>query len=328
MGVSCKEALTRTLDLWVAVATIMVGPVVTPTAVMLPAASPAPVVWWRCTTTWMSRCSMHWTRRMKRTLDILFSAMALLVLSPLLLLVAILLRCTGEGCVLYRQERIGMGGGTFYLYKFVTMRKGSDSSPAGFLTASNDHRVLPFGRILRATKINELPQLYNVLLGDMSFIGPRPQVRPHFDVYADQVKKEIIKVRPGLSGIASIVFRDEGSLLAKCGRDKGQCYAEDIAPYKGELEVWYVQHQSLMLDASLVFLTALVVLLPRTGRCIQLFGDLPQPASVLLSASLASSQADPRAIHHASSTEGSWRSRMYRMAAISSKSQKVFRGPV
>jgi len=212
-----------------------------------------------------------------------------------------------------------MAGGTFYLYKFVTMRKGSDSSPAGFLTASNDHRVLPFGRILRATKINELPQLYNVLLGDMSFIGPRPQVRLHFDVYADHVKKEIIKVRPGLSGIASIVFRDEDSLLAKCGKDKNRCYAEDIAPYKGELELWYVQHQSLTLDASLVFLTAWVVLLPRSGCCIQWLRDLPRPASMLLSARLASSQADPRAIHHASSTKGNRRWRVYRMAGVSSK---------
>jgi len=225
---------------------------------------------------------------MKRCIDVLFSSIALIVLSPLLVLVAIILRCTGEGCVFYRQERIGRGGDTFRLYKFVTMREDDTDAPEGLLTTKHDPRVLPFGRILRATKINELPQLFNVLLGDMSLIGPRPQVQPHFDMYAEHVKREIVKVRPGLSGVGSIIFHDESSLLTRCGKDKNLYYAEDIAPYKGELEAWYVRHQSLTLDLSLILLTILVVLFRRRGYCVQWLRDLPQPRSVVLSANLAS----------------------------------------
>jgi lipopolysaccharide/colanic/teichoic acid biosynthesis glycosyltransferase len=225
---------------------------------------------------------------MKRTLDILFSATALLALSPLLLLVVILLRCTGEGCVFYGQERIGRAGRTFLLYKFVTMRKDCGHTPGDLLTAKNDPRILPLGRILRGTKINELPQLFNVLLGDMSLIGPRPQVRPHFDVYPEHVRRELVKVRPGLSGIGSIIFHDESSLVSRCGKDYNQCYAEDIAPYKGELELWYVQHQSALLDLFLIFLTVLVILSRESGYCLRLLKGLPQPDSVVLSVNLVS----------------------------------------
>jgi len=148
---------------------------------------------------------------------------------------------------------------------------------------------LPLGRILRGTKINELPQLFNVLLGDMSLIGPRPQVRPHFDMYPEHVKREVVKVRPGLSGIGSIMFHDESSLVSRCGKDYNQCYAEDIAPYKGKLELWYVQHQSALLDLFLIFLTVLVILSREKRYCLQLLKGLPQPDSVVLSGSLVSS---------------------------------------
>jgi lipopolysaccharide/colanic/teichoic acid biosynthesis glycosyltransferase len=225
---------------------------------------------------------------MKRTLDILFSATALLVLSPLLLLVALLLRCTGERCVFYRQERVGRGGRIFLLYKFVTMRRDCGHTPEDLLTAQNDPRILPWGRILRRTKINELPQLLNVLRGDMSLIGPRPQVKPHFDMYSEPVRRAIIKVRPGLSGIGSIIFHDESSLVSRCGKDYHRCYAEDIAPYKGKLELWYVQHQSVPLDLLLLFLTVLVILLPARGYGLQWLKGLPQPDSVVLAGGLVS----------------------------------------
>jgi lipopolysaccharide/colanic/teichoic acid biosynthesis glycosyltransferase len=234
-------------------------------------------------------CSQLEVHEMKRTLDILFSATALLALSPLLLVVAILLRCTGEGCVFYRQERVGRGGRTFPLYKFVTMRKDCGRTPDDLLTAQNDPRILPLGRILRSAKINELPQLFNVLLGDMSLIGPRPQVRPHFDIYPEQVRRELVKVRPGLSGIGSIIFHDESSLVSRCGKDYNRCYAEDIAPYKGKLELWYVQHQSALLDLILLFLTVLVLLSPGRGYGLQWLKGLPQPDSAVLSGSLVSS---------------------------------------
>lgn len=225
---------------------------------------------------------------MKRTLDILFSALALLALSPLLLSVAILLRCTGERCIFYRQERVGKGGRTFLLYKFVTMRKDCGHTPEDLLTAQNDPRVLPLGRILRRTKINELPQLLNVLRGDMSLIGPRPQVKPHFDLYPEPVRRAISRVRPGLSGIGSIIFHDESSLVSRCGKDYNQCYAEDIAPYKGKLELWYVQHQSAFLDLLLFVSTILVILWPAKGYRLQWFKGLPEPDSVVLAGSLVS----------------------------------------
>jgi lipopolysaccharide/colanic/teichoic acid biosynthesis glycosyltransferase len=226
--------------------------------------------------------------RMKRLLDILLSSIALIVLSPLLIPVAIILRCTGEGYIFYRQERIGKDGRPFGLYKFATMLKDSPNMAGGLLTTTDDPRVLPFGRFLRAMKINEIPQLLNVLLGDMSLIGPRPQARPHFEVFPAHVKREIIKVRPGLSGIGSIVFRDEDSILAQCGKDRHLCYAEDIAPYKGELEIWYVQHQSVSLDLLLILLTMWVVLFPKSRHHVKWLGDLPQPDSPILSATFAS----------------------------------------
>jgi lipopolysaccharide/colanic/teichoic acid biosynthesis glycosyltransferase len=224
---------------------------------------------------------------MKRLLDVLLSSIALLILSPLLIPVVIILRCTGEGDVFYRQERVGRGGRIFGLYKFATMLKDSPNLPGGLFTTKNDPRVFPFGRFLRATKINELPQLLNVLLGDMSLIGPRPQARPHFDVFPKHVRREIIKVRPGLSGIGSIIFRDEDTILAQCGKDHHQYYAEDIAPYKGELEIWYVQHQCLALDLLLIFLTVWVVLFPKSRYYAKLLRDLPEPDSAVLAAAVA-----------------------------------------
>jgi lipopolysaccharide/colanic/teichoic acid biosynthesis glycosyltransferase len=114
----------------------------------------------------------------------------------------------------------------------------------------------------------------------MSLIGPRPQAVPHFEVFPDHVKKEIIRVRPGLSGIGSIVFRDEESILAQCGKNQDQCYQEDIAPYKGELEIWYVEHQSVMLDLLLILLTIWIVFVPNSRLHTRLLARLPKPGSV------------------------------------------------
>lgn len=228
---------------------------------------------------------------MKRAMDIVLSSVALVVLSPLLLVVVIILRCTGEGYVFYRQERVGKGGRTFGLYKFATMLKDSPNLSGGLLTARGDPRILPVGRILRATKINEIPQLFNVLLGDMSLIGPRPQARPHFEVFPEHVKREIIKVRPGLSGIGSIMFRDEDFILAECGKDEHEFYAHDIAPYKGELEIWYAQHHSVVLDLLLIVMTAWVVLFPKSRLHRRLLGDLPKPDSAVLAQCMGLPQA-------------------------------------
>lgn len=211
----------------------------------------------------------------KRALDAAAAAVALLVLTPLLLPVMLALRLTGEGEVFYRQNRVGYRNGTFGIWKFATMLKDSPNLGTGSLTVRNDPRVTPVGRSLRATKINELPQLFNVLIGDMSFVGPRPQMTVDFEVYPPHVRERIYAVRPGVTGIGSIVFRDEERLLSREGVDPIPFYRDYIAPYKGELEMWYLDRQSFALDVRLVFLTAWVVLRPGSDIVYRTFPDLP-----------------------------------------------------
>jgi len=215
---------------------------------------------------------------MQRFFDILFSAIAIAILSPVLLLVILVLRLTGEGEVFYLQQRVGKGGNLFGVFKFATMVKNSSSMGTGFITTRNDPRVLPVGRFLRKTKLNELPQIFNIFIGDMSIVGPRPQVSRHFEIYSDEVKTELNKIRPGLTGIGSIVFRDEESVLE---RNKNltyeECYAGLIAPYKGQLELWYIKHRTIGLYFTLIFLTAWVVFFPNTSTRLSMFPDLPTP---------------------------------------------------
>lgn len=218
---------------------------------------------------------------MKRLLDVLLSGLALLVLSPLLIPIVIALRCTGEGEIFYGQDRVGKDGKIFKLLKFATMLKDSPNLGTGLLTTKGDPRVLPLGRILRKTKINELPQLINIFLGDMSIIGPRPQTRNHVDLFEEKVKQEIFKVRPGLSGIGSIVFRDEETILSHSPKGYQRCFAEDITPYKGALELWYIQHQSIGLDLLLIILTLGAVLLPDSRLHFKFLKTLPEPPATL-----------------------------------------------
>ena len=176
--------------------------------------------------------------RFKRVLDCLLALMAPLVLSPLLVPVCIGLLLTGEHHVFYFQERIGYRNRKFGIWKFATMLKNSPNMSGGLHTTRRDPRVLPLGHFLRMTKINELPQLINILLGDMSIVGPRPLVDKTFDPYPDHVKQVIYNVRPGLTGIGSIVFRDEERLLSESGMSASDFYGKHIAPAKGELELW------------------------------------------------------------------------------------------
>jgi lipopolysaccharide/colanic/teichoic acid biosynthesis glycosyltransferase len=213
---------------------------------------------------------------MQRLSDIILSLIVLLILSPLFLIIMIVLKFSGEGEVFYRQQRIGRGGNVFGVFKFATMMKNSSKMGTGFITTKNDPRVLPFGRILRKTKLNEIPQILNVLIGDMSFVGPRPQVPKHFAIYSEQVQKELNKVRPGLTGIGSIFFRDEESILE---RNKHlpyeECYSRIIAPYKGQLELWYLNHKSMGLYFFLILLTAWVVVFPHSKLPMRQFKSLP-----------------------------------------------------
>ena len=158
---------------------------------------------------------------MFRFFDLLLSSSALVFLSPLFVPIMLILRLTGEGEVFYLQERVGKGGRTFHLFKFATMLKNSPSIGTGTITIIDDPRILPFGKFLRKTKINELPQLLNVLYGDMSLIGPRPLTEETFSAYPPESKIQIQLVRPGLSGIGSIIFRNEEELLSNSKDAKG-----------------------------------------------------------------------------------------------------------
>lgn len=216
----------------------------------------------------------------QRLLDIVLSAMALLVLSALLIPVAIALRLTGEGEVLFVQQRVGRGGRMFGLYKFATMLKNSPNMGTGTITLRDDPRILPMGRFLRTTKINELPQLVNVLKGDMSIVGPRPQTRRCFDAFPKCAQDAILQVRPGLSGIGSIIFRAEETLMH--GRnDPARFYDEVIAPYKGALEEWYVANQGFRTYVLGIAVTVWVVLVPRSLITWSVFKTLPRPPAEL-----------------------------------------------
>jgi len=213
---------------------------------------------------------------MQRLLDILLSGLALLVLSPLLIPIVIILRFSGEGEIFYLQERVGYGGRKFKVYKFATMVKNSANIGTGTVTLKNDPRVLPVGRFLRRTKINELPQLINILNGTMSVIGPRPQTQRCFDAFPVQSQEAIMKVRPGLSGIGSIVFRDEEELMHQ-DADPDRLYDEVIMPYKGKLEEWYQHNRGLWTYVMLIVLTAWVVITPKLEVAWRVFPSLPRP---------------------------------------------------
>lgn len=217
---------------------------------------------------------------MQRFFDIFFSSLALLFLAPLLLPIALLLRLTGEGEIFFLQERVGKDGKPFKLYKFATMLKNSPSIGTGTVTVKNDPRVLPIGHFLRKTKINELPQLLNILMGTMSVVGPRPQARKNFDAFPEHFQRLIVQVRPGLSGVGSVIFRAEEDILADhaCSVD---FYDKVIAPYKGEVEGWYVRNQSIFSYFSLIFLTILIVLNPSSSIIWKFLKDLPPPPDAL-----------------------------------------------
>ena len=198
---------------------------------------------------------------MKRIFDITVSAGLMLVLLPLFLPLATLLRLTGEGKVFYRQRRIGAGQQPFEILKFATMLENSPNIGTGDITLRNDPRVLPLGRVLRKTKINELPQLWNVLVGDMSIVGPRPLTPNHFNHYNDTDRKNIAVVTPGITGLSALVFRDEEKILSDRA-DPVSFYRDELVPIKASLETWYAKHASFRLDILIGLLTAYAIIRP------------------------------------------------------------------
>ena len=211
---------------------------------------------------------------MKRILDVVIACSLFVLVSPLNLFIALVLACTGERKIFFAQPRIGLFGKPFDLLKFATMLEDSPNLGTGTLTVPNDPRVLPIGRVLRKTKLNELPQLWNVIRGDMSLVGPRPLAEQDFVCYTKEVQREIVKVRPGLTGVGSIVFRDEEQRLSESDLPPLECYREEIAPRKGALEVWYVQRNNLLLDIKLLLLTIVAVIMP-SSRLHERVLDLP-----------------------------------------------------
>lgn len=210
---------------------------------------------------------------LKRIIDILIAGIALIILSPLLIPSILILLVTGEREVFYFQKRIGYKNRPFDIWKFATMLKNSPNIGTGEITLRNDPRVTKFGKFLRMTKINELPQIINVFKGDMSIVGPRPLMEVSFKLYPEEVQKVIYNCRPGMTGIGSLIFRDEEKIVSEASDPKAMYAA--IYPYKGALELWYQKHASLYTDFMIIFLTAWSILSPGNTLVNKVFKDLP-----------------------------------------------------
>jgi lipopolysaccharide/colanic/teichoic acid biosynthesis glycosyltransferase len=193
---------------------------------------------------------------MKRAFDVLVSAAGLAVLGPLLAAVALAVRCDSPGPVLFRHRRVGRGGRPFDMYKFRTMTDGAERrGPA--ITADNDARITRVGAYLRAAKLDELPQLLNVLKGDMSLVGPRPEVARYVEMFAADYE-EIVSVRPGITDFASLHFSNEGEILARAASPEAE-YVTRILPEKIALAKAYVRSASFATDLRLIARTVLRV---------------------------------------------------------------------
>ena len=213
----------------------------------------------------------------KRSLDFIVSFIVIFLLLPCLLPLAIVLRFTAEGEIFYLQNRMGFKNDKFKIFKFATMLKDSLNLGTGSITLTGDFRVTSIGKYLRSTKINELPQLYNILKGDISIVGPRPVLEQDWLLYPEFIRDKIYDVKPGLTGIGSIVFRDEESIVSKVKDEDPHVYFKRvIAPFKGELEMWYQKHRSFSLDLKLIFLTAWVILSPTSKLYEKWFKNLPK----------------------------------------------------
>ena len=215
----------------------------------------------------------------KRCSDIVSSLIALLILSPLLIPIVIGLKLTGEGYIFYFQERVGRKNKLFNIYKFATMLKDSVNMKGGLITTKKDPRITPMGGFLRNSKINELPQLLNILFGHMSVVGPRPVMQKSFDQYPDDVKKVIYNVKPGLTGIGSLIFRDEEELITRVrdsGDDTWAYYKDVIYPHKGQLEQWYQENYSFWTDLKIIIATAWAVIRPKSDIAYRWFNGIPK----------------------------------------------------
>lgn len=225
----------------------------------------------------MQRCLSEW---LIRVCDICLSLFAIILFSPLLLILLILLKLTGEGKIFYFQERVGYKGRHFSLIKFATMVQNSPDIGTKELTLPDDPRVLPLGKVLRKSKLNELPQLFNVIKGDLSLIGPRPQTEFYHQCFSQDDVEFITSIKPGLSGIGSVYFRNEEELFRN--RSDAKIFDEEvIMPYKGRLERWYAENISLGKYFKLIILTIYVVVTGAKLDLTKIFQNLPHPPKEL-----------------------------------------------
>lgn len=211
----------------------------------------------------------------KNLCDYLGALFLLFLLSPLFFLTAFLLLLLNKR-VFYAKSRMGFQSKSFTILKFVTMIPNSHHMPHGTMTIGNDPRITPIGRILRKIKIDELPQLWNVLKGEMSFVGPRPLDQSEFDCYDEEVKTNIYSVKPGITGIGSVIFRNEDKILSHPSVAPSVLYKEFIAPYKGQLELWYLEHRSFYVDFMLLLLTIVAIFSNNDRIVYRVFPSLPQ----------------------------------------------------
>lgn len=195
---------------------------------------------------------------MKRLLDIIASLVGLILLSPIFLIIAVAIKLESKGPVFYLGERVGRDGKTFFVYKFRSMVIDAEKL-GGTSTSSSDPRVTKVGRIIRKYKLDEFSQLINVLIGNMSLVGPRPQVKWAVDMYND-AEKEIIKLRPGITDWASIKFHDEGEIIEKLGiSNPDEAYMKFIHPEKMRLQLKYLSEHSFWIDMTIIFQTIKII---------------------------------------------------------------------
>jgi lipopolysaccharide/colanic/teichoic acid biosynthesis glycosyltransferase len=212
---------------------------------------------------------------LKRLLDLFVALALVVVLSPFLLIIIVLLLLTGEHEVFYTQSRIGFKNEKFDIWKFATMLKNSPSLGSGSITLRNDPRVTSIGHYLRITKINELPQFINLLIGNMTLVGPRPHMDVDFRLYPPHIQKIIFNVKPGITGIGSLIFRDQEMIFTKAKVDPHLYYQKFMAPFKGDLEIWYQNNMSFYLDLKILILTAWIIVKPSSDIIYNFFPELP-----------------------------------------------------
>ena len=222
-------------------------------------------------------CKIFWQVEVTRLLDFLLALLAILILLPFLAPILVLLRFTGDGEVFYYQKRKGRHGKDFFLIKLSTMDKDSVNGGMGSITVRDDPRIKFMGHTLRRSKLNELPQVVNILLGDLSVVGPRPLVEgtTGYNAYSNDLKSKIFSNRPGLTGIGSIVFRDEEAILSSVDNPH-DFYVRELAPYKADLELWYFENKSLKVDIGIIICTAISIMLPKSLIHEYIFSGIPE----------------------------------------------------